>query len=437
MASRGFLQLPFRQALRHQRPISIRSRCLHSAPRRPPIIRQSKPSHLLQLKRGFAKDSTGSIRGNLRLLYHVAPIQLTLALTLIVLGMGFWIYIPYLYHTYIIGAYHNYPEPVAKKLRRAIYYAKMDVDVAQAVKYFEQALEAAREQGMHPMSDEVMGIKFEIAGLMVRCDAYEEAIQALDLVVQQNLAWIEAHKDEPELKKMRTHVLYQTIKVQIRVADYYANPAIWDRDTAETRLVWAVETLVKERQRREREGVNEEEEGPWMTDDEVGATIEDLAQLYGGKGQHYLAVPLYLQALSVKPTTDCHSVILMSNVASSLAQQSPRAARAVQAYAQSRNIQSSSTPSGPVATKEQMVDNARLWAEKALALGRQIQPPQRTEECDVGCVVATHNLGEIAEMLGNKAAAVERYTEAVSLAKGIGYQEGLEMSSRRLRELKK
>jgi tetratricopeptide (TPR) repeat protein len=351
--------------------------------------------------------------------------------------MGIWMYVPYLYQTYIIGQYHKYPEAVAKKLRRAIYYSKIDVNVPEALKYFEQAIDVAREEGMDPMSDEVMGIKFEIAGLMERINAYGEAIKVLDLVVAQNLEWIEAHKDDPELKKQRAHVLYQTVKVQIKVAGHYANPAIWDRDTAEAKLVWAVETLVKEKQRREREGVSEEEEGPWMSDDEMGASIEELASLYSEKNQHYLAVPLYLRALSIKPTTDCHSVILMSNVASSLAQQSPRAARAAQAYAQSRNLQSSSTPSGPIATKEQMIDNARLWAEKALTLGQQIRPPQRTEECDIGCVVATHNLGEIAEMLGNKEAAIERYTEAVSLAKGIGYQEGLEMSSKRLRDLKK
>ena len=362
---------------------------------------------------------------------------MTLALTCIVLAAGIWIYVPYLYQTYIVGQYHKYPEPVAKKLRRAIYYAKVDLNVAEALKYFEQALEVARDVDMDPMSDEVMGIKFEIAGLFERIDKFGEAIKVLELVVRQNLEWIERHKDQPESRKQRTHVLYQTVKAQIRVADYYANPAIWDRDTAEAKLVWAVETLVKEKQRRERQGVTDEDEGPWMSDDEMGASIEDLAQLYGGKGQHYLAVPLYLQALSVKPTTDCHSVILMSNVASSLAQQSPRAARAAQAYAQSNNIQSNAAPVGPVASREQMIDNARLWAEKALALGQQIQPPQRNEECDVGCVVASHNLGEIAEMLGNKEAAIGRYTEAVSLAKGIGYQEGLEMSSRRLRELKK
>lgn len=362
---------------------------------------------------------------------------MTLALTCIILGIGIWLYVPYLYHTYIIGQYHKYPEAVAKKLRRAIFYSKINVDVPEALKYFEQAIEVAKEVEMDPMSDEVMCIKFEIAGLMERIHAYGEAIQVLDLVVEQNLEWIEKHKDDPESKKQTSHVLYQTVKAQIKVASLYANPAIWDRDTAEAKLVWAVETLIKEKQRREREGVSEEEEGPWMSDDEVGASIEDLAQLYSEKNQHYLAVPLYLRALSIKPTTDCHSVILMNNVASSLAQQSPRAARAAQAYAQNNNLQSRSAPSGPIATKEQMIENAGVWAEKALVLGQEIQPPQRTEECDVGCVVATHNLGEIAEMLGNTEAAVQRYKEAVSLAKGIGYQEGLEMSSKRLRELLK
>lgn len=440
MASRSIVNMPLRQAFKHQIILPIRSRCLHTIPRRPPAFQRpantTKPSHLLRHQRAFAKDSTGTIRGNLRILYKVAPIQMTVALTCIVLAMGIWIYVPYLYQTYIIGQYHKYPEPVAKKLRRAIYYSKIDPNVKEALKYFEQAIEVARDEGMDPMSDEVMGIKIEIAGLMERVNAFGEAIKVLDLIVAQNLEWLDRHKDDPELKKQRTHVLGQTVKVQIKVAEHYANPAIWDRETAEAKLVWAVETMVKEKQRRDREGVSEEDEGPWMSDDEMGASIENLAQLYAGKNQHYLAVPLYLQALAIKPATDCHTVILMSNLASSLAQQSPRAARAAQAYAQSRNIQSS-TPSGPIATREQMTDNAKLWAEKALSLGRQIEPPQRNDECDVGCIVATHNLGEIAEMLGNNEAAIQRYQEAVSLAKGIGYQEGLEMSSARLRDLKK
>lgn len=438
MATRSIFQLSWRQALQRQISLPTKQRCFHTLPRRTPLLRptQLKPSHLLRHQRAFAKNSTGSVRGNMRMLYKVAPYQMSVALVCIVIAMGFWVYLPFLYQRYIIGQYHNYPEKVAQKLRRAIYYSKVDLNVPEALKYFQQALEMAEAERMDPMSDEVMGIKFEIAGLMERTHAYGEAIKVFEAVVKMNLEWIEAHKDEPELKKQRNHVLYMTVKAQIKCAEHYANPAIWKRDVAEEKMVWAVETLVREKQRREREGLSEEEEGPWMSDDEMGASIEQLAQTYEAKSQHYLAVPLYLQALSLKPETDCHTVILMSNLASSLAQQSPRAARAAQAYAQSKSIQSASNPTGPLASKEQMIDNARQWAEKALTLGRQIQPPQRNDECDMGCVVATHNLGEIAEMLGNKSAAIDRYTEAVSLARGIGYQEGVEMSSARLRELK-
>ena len=51
-------------------------------------------------------------------------------------------------------------------------------------------------------------------------------------------------------------------------------------------------------------------------------------------------------------------------------------------------------------------------------------------------MVSTHNLGELAEMLGDKEAAVKRYEEAISLARAIGFEEGVEMGSERLRELK-
>ena len=289
---------------------------------------------------------------------------------------------------------------------------------------------------MDPMSDEVMGVKIEVAGLMERIHNYAKAIEVLERIRADNLKWLEMFGDRDDLKKKRTHVLGKTVAINVKLAEHYSNPAIWDRDMAEERLVWAVETVFKEKQRRDSQHVSIEDEGEWMTDDQIGAATEALAQNYADQDQHYLAVPLYLQCLNLKPTTDCHTVILMSNLATSLAQQSPRAARAAQAYAESRNIQSPSAPSGPVATRESMIENARLWAEKALVLAQQIKPPQRTEECDVGCVVATHNMGELAEMAGDKDAAVRRYEEALSLSRGIGFQDGVEMASERLRDLK-
>jgi hypothetical protein len=83
------------------------------------------------------------------------------------------------------------------------------------------------------------------------------------------------------------------------------------------------------------------------------------------------------------------------------------------------------------------VANARAWAEKAIALAAKITPPGRTEECDVGCAVAIHNLGEFAEMNGNIAEARKKFEEAKGLAKAIGFQEGVINSEEALRRLAK
>lgn len=71
-----------------------------------------------------------------------------------------------------------------------------------------------------------------------------------------------------------------------------------------------------------------------------------------------------------------------------------------------------------------MVDQAREWANKAIARAATITPPDRNEECDTGCAVATHNLGEFYEMEGRLKEARMKYDEAFSLAKAIGFAEG-------------
>lgn len=62
-------------------------------------------------------------------------------------------------------------------------------------------------------------------------------------------------------------------------------------------------------------------------------------------------------------------------------------------------------------------------------------PPERTEECDLGCAVATHNLGEFAEMDGNIQEARRRYEEARSLASAMGFKEGEAHSEERLAKI--
>jgi hypothetical protein len=79
---------------------------------------------------------------------------------------------------------------------------------------------------------------------------------------------------------------------------------------------------------------------------------------------------------------------------------------------------------GPPPSREVLVDNARQWASKALALAATIKPPERNEECDIGCATATHNLGEFFEMEGRVPEARRKYKEAESLSKTIGFAEG-------------
>jgi hypothetical protein len=110
----------------------------------------------------------------------------------------------------------------------------------------------------------------------------------------------------------------------------------------------------------------------------------------------------------------------VNNLSISLAQQLPPA-----------------TTGQPPVSRSGLVSNARAWAEKAIETASKIAPPERTEECDTGCAVATHNLGEFAEMDGNIVEARKRYEEAKSLAKAIGFQEGVINSEDGLRRIAK
>lgn len=372
---------------------------------------------------------------NARNLTQQNPMSVALAVVIILAGAGSVVYANYVYQSYILAAFHKYPEPVAKKLRRALYYTNTDLQPKEALKYYKQALHEAEEIQMDPFSDEIIGVKIQVAKLLEDIQQWSKAIEVLERTRSNNLEWLEQFGQLEHNKQKRTSVLAKTVGISVKLGELYGHPAIFDRDAAQERLVWAVETVLKEQQRRVSNKVKDEEEGEWMGNDQIGAALEALAHSYEAKSQHYLATPLFLQALSLYPTKDCHTVVLMNNLASSLAQQSPGAARAAQAYATSQSISERAT--GPAASRENMIDNAKRWAQKALDVAAGIAAPERDEECDIGCAVATHNLGEFAEMSNDIDLARKKYKEAISLARAIGFEEGVEQSSARLRELSK
>jgi hypothetical protein len=83
-----------------------------------------------------------------------------------------------------------------------------------------------------------------------------------------------------------------------------------------------------------------------------------------------------------------------------------------------------------------LIEQAREWATKALALASSVKPPERDAECDMGCAVATHNLGEFFEIEGKIVEARQKYEEAASLAKSISFADGQTAARAGLKRLK-
>jgi len=103
--------------------------------------------------------------------------------------------------------------------------------------------------------------------------------------------------------------------------------------------------------------------------------------------------------------------IIVNNISTCLAQQTSPPPSVVES-------------NGPPPSRAILIDNARQWASKALAVAATVGSSDRNEECDIGCATATHNLGEFFEMEGRVAEARQKYKEAESLAKAAGFAEG-------------
>ncbi|MCJ1270494.1 hypothetical protein MMC22_010391 [Lobaria immixta] len=301
---------------------------------------------------------------------------------IIIFGTGTLIYANYIYRYYILDEFSAYPEPVAAKLRRALFYTNIDLQPNNAVKYYRQALEVADEMGLDPFSDEIIGVKIQVAFLMEKLKQYEKAIEVLEIVHADCLRWIEELGGNEGNEGKRSRVLGKTVGISVKLGELYSSNHIDDTEAAEKKLIYSVTAVLKEKKRREEEGVKEGE-GPWMSDEEVGAALE------------------------------------LNNLSLSLLLQNPPPSPSV-------------APTSPAV----MLDNATLWARKAVALADSIQDPaRRTPECDHGCAVAMVNLGDLTRRAGDAAEARRWFGKGKQLSREIGFVEGMQMAEEGLREL--
>ncbi|KAK1754552.1 hypothetical protein QBC47DRAFT_220416 [Echria macrotheca] len=391
---------------------------------------------------------------NIRRVYKQSPGELVFALSILAGLAVVIVYVSRLYYTYFYSEqFTRYPEPVAKALRRALYYSNYAPDPKLALKYYKQALELCDELRVDPFSDDVMGIKIQIAAWLEKSENYAGSAKVLEALLRDCKRWVEVMErtvkegkstqalmppfmpptpgapvpDEgavvevPEtLWGKRTRILGKSVGISVKLADLYSDEHIRKPELAHERLVWAVETALKELQRRTVEG-SKDSEGTWMSAEEIGATIESLGNSYETRSQFHLALPLFFQALGLSKD-QCHSAVLMNNIATCFAQHPVLPAGEAAVDAMMKDIE---TSSDPAVRRASYLAAARRWATNAEQHASEPQGEKRTAECDHACAVSLCNLGDIAKLSGNPAEAREMYEKAVALSKSIGFAAGV------------
>ncbi|KAJ5606316.1 hypothetical protein N7510_009097 [Penicillium lagena] len=445
--------------------------------------RLPRPRHFSlaqRIRRSFREASKGIWRKN--------PILLPLAILSVVGGVATFAYISYVELTQVAPQYSKFPPPVADALRTGVYYTEINLNAPKALKAYKAALRMALEMGMHPFSDEVMGIKLQVAMMLEKAGLMKPAIEVLERTKTEALEWVEGLEKEtaaPDVlrkedkstpsnvnvqiddavlqdaekvlketqefeARQRTKTLQKVIGIEMKLAELYSSDYIQEDQKAEAAQVAAVELCLKEMHRRQKLGLpvggggsggsgnsDGSDADSWLSLPEIATALTELATTYSAKERHELAMPLYMRALEMIRVTEgdspsCKQVVLLNDVASAMAGQAQRPTAPPRSWQQKQQQQQQQ----PV-SREQTIEAARQWAQKALDVAARIQPPVRDEECDITCVVATYNLGELAELQNKPNAARQLYIEAQSLAKGLQYEEGIAMTDAALERVSK
>jgi tetratricopeptide (TPR) repeat protein len=369
-------------------------------------------------------------------------------------------YVAYIQVTRVNPQYHNFPPPVAKALRTAVYYTELDLNPSKALNSYKEALRIAAEQGMHPYSDEVFGIKLQIAVMLEKAGLVKPAIEVLEHTKREALAWIdegrgrrespgrelpgqlkastindsgydvlEAERKQRALReyeeRQRDKTLKKVIGIDIKLAELYSSDYIQDEKKAEASQIAAVELCLKEMRRRQLLGLpvggGSSDDSIWLDLTEISSAFAELADTYTRQEKPELSLPLYMQALAMVKEDEgdaatCKQVVLLNNIAQAMVEQAKKPARPSGA----------GSSAGPSLPSDQVIENARLWAQKALDVAASMQPSLKDESCDASCVVASVNLGYIAEIQNKFDEAEKRFLEAKRLAHKIDYKAGVE-----------
>ena len=168
----------------------------------------------------------------------------------------------------------NYPEAVGLKLRRARYFTDHNPDSARAMKAYIDAVTMASEKGMHPLSDEVIGIWIDMARCLEKIGNIKQAIEVLEDQRKKALFWIEKHGEVEGNAGDRTRLLQKAIQLGTKIGELFSSPYYPNKEKSGEYLTWAVETMLKENKRRRDEGLKPGEGELGLDADQQGAQLE-------------------------------------------------------------------------------------------------------------------------------------------------------------------
>lgn len=414
------------------------------------------------MKLGFREASKGIWRKN--------PILLPLAFLSVAGATTFFAYVVYIRFTRIEPQYHKFPPEVANALRTALYYTEINMDPQKALSSYKEALRTALEQGMHPYSDEVLGIRLQVALMLEKVGLIEHAIKVLEQTRAGCLKWVEeGRRDEmaqrnkvvedkdlagktdtieisdPEVleaqqkqrdleeyeEQQRDKTLKKVVGMGLKLAELYSSDYIQDEKKAEAAQIAAVELCLKEMKRRQELGLPiggaTEDNNPWLSLSEISTALTDLGTTYADQEKYELALPLFMQALGMVKQVDgetasCKQVVLLNNVGCAMGGRAQRPIRP--------------TKDVPV-TREELIEASKKWSQLALDVAAKIQPPIRDEDCDASCIAATYNLGALAELQGKLDLAEKYFREAKALAKELDPDGATDMMDEGLKRIGK
>ncbi|KAI5287716.1 hypothetical protein KEM54_005798 [Ascosphaera aggregata] len=422
-----------------------------------------------------------------------SPVQYTLSLGFITVMLGLIGYVVYDRVTRIEPGLSKYPPEVAEPLRRAVYFTEIDKKPLEALQLFRNALVIADHIGMHPFSDEMLGIRLKAADVLEENGMTKSAIEMLERIEADCQEWVETGrrreeiekweketgktltssapqkvgerkgvdaaedfaKSEPQSQKaedpwagkpwrkefvneaaLREKIVKKIVGIKLKLAELHmSDDDVQDIVKSERMLVSATEYCLKEVNRRRELGLplrsSRKDREMFITLKEVAATMNDLADFYAAKKRPDFASLLYMQALALLKEDEGKNITCAQVVL--LNNVASQMAEQAQKMHPGRTIVPQ--PSGPQITREQALAAAQQWAKMAIQVSEHVQPDVKTEECDQSCLVAMYNLGEIAEMLNDEETARDYYASAKKLAESLDFDEGLKNAETALTRL--